>query len=377
MLIGVPRQTAPHERRVAITPDTIGRLAGEGLGVVVETGAGEEAGFADDAYREAGAEIAPDPAGAWGADIVASVRSPDDGQLPWLRQGAALLALLEPLDQPERMVRLAATRASGFAFETVPRTTRAQTMDVLSSQATAAGYQAVLIAATSLRKFFPMLTTAAGTIPPSKVLVLGAGVAGLQAIATARRLGAQVSAFDVRAAAREQVESLGARFIELGITPQTAEAEGGYARELETSAETKLLAELRQHVAGHDVVITTARVPGKEAPTLITFDMVQLMRPGSVIVDLAAAGGGNCELTVPDDVVVEHGVEIHGPTNLESMVARDASQMFSRNTAALVAHLVVKGELVVDLDDEITAGACITHGGSVVNARVRQILGAG
>jgi NAD(P) transhydrogenase subunit alpha len=295
MQIGVPNQSIGAERRVAITPDVAIRLAKQEFSVVVESGAGIAAGFPDHLFEEAGATIT-DRATAWGAETVVCLSAPTDDQMRLLRRGGLLLGLLEPLDNPQRAEALASTGVTSLAFETLPRTTRAQPMDVLSSQATAAGYQAVLIAAMVHGKFFPMLTTAAGTIRPTKALVLGAGVAGLQAIATAKRLGAIVSAYDVRAAAAEQVESLGARFVHLEMEQQDETKTGGYARELEADAQQRLLMQLGEYVARHDVIISTAAIPGRRAPRLIPRDMIENMAPGSVIVDLAAATGGNCEL---------------------------------------------------------------------------------
>ncbi|MGZ5383222.1 MAG: Re/Si-specific NAD(P)(+) transhydrogenase subunit alpha [Acidimicrobiia bacterium] len=376
MQIGVPRQSGSAERRVSITPDVATRLAKQTFSVVIESGAGADAGFPDHLYEEAGATIG-DAATAWGSEVVVCLSSPGDGQIGLLRRGGILLGLLEPLDNPERMEKLAAAGVTTLAFETLPRTTRAQPMDVLSSQATAAGYQAALVAATTHGKFFPMLTTAAGTIRPTKALVLGAGVAGLQAIATAKRLGAIVSAYDVRAAAAEQVESLGARFVHLEIEQQDETKTGGYARELEADAQQRLLMQLGEHVAHHDVVITTAAIPGRRAPILITREMVEHMAPGSVIVDLAATTGGNCELSKADEVVLHHGVTILAPTDLVSGVATHASQMYARNASAVLVHLLQEEGVVIDFEDEITAGLCITHQGRVVNERVSSMLEGG
>jgi NAD(P) transhydrogenase subunit alpha len=377
MKLGVPNQTAPRERRVAITPDVTARLVKQSLEVVVQEGAGTAAGFLDEEYTNAGASIVPEASSAWGCDVVVSVRPPDSEEVALMKRGAVLIGLVEPLDRPDVAATLATAGVTTLAFETVPRTTKAQSMDVLSSQATAAGYQAVLEAATTITKFFPMLITAAGTIAPAKVLVLGAGVAGLQAIATARRLGAMVSAYDVRAAVAEQVESLGARFVNLELEQQSDEAAGGYARELEEDAQRRLLMQLGEHVARHDVVISTAAIPGKPAPLLVTREMVEAMHPGSVIVDLAVSTGGNCELSVADEVVVHSGVKILAPTDLVSGVATHTSQMFARNTMNLLSHLMHEEGLRIDLEDEITAGACITHDGKVVNDRVRSMLEGG
>ncbi len=376
MQLGSPNQISSTERRVSITPDVATRLAKQGFTVVVEAGAGIAAGFPDHFYEEAGATIG-DAAAVWGAELVVCLSAPTDDQIGLLRRGGILLGLLEPLDQPHRAEALAAAGVTSLAFETLPRTTRAQPMDVLSSQATAAGYQAVLIAAVAHGKFFPMLTTAAGTIRPTKALVLGAGVAGLQAIATAKRLGAIVSAYDVRAAAAEQVESLGARFVHLEMEQQDETKTGGYARELEADAQARLLMQLGDYVARHDVVISTAAIPGRKAPMLVTRDMVEKMAPGSVIVDLAVATGGNCELSKADEQVIHNGVIVIAPTDLVSGVATHASQMYARNAASVLVHLLQEEGVVIDFSDEITAGLCITHEGRVVNERVKSMLEGG
>jgi NAD(P) transhydrogenase subunit alpha len=332
----------------------VGRL-GDGVEVVLEAGAGEAAGFADAAYREAGVEIG-DP---WGAEIVAKVAAPTADEVARLRSGQVLIAFLQPLTDDEGIERLMGAGVNAFALESIPRITRAQPMDALSSQATVAGYKAGLIAADRLPRFFPMLITAAGTVPPAKVLVLGAGVAGLQAIATARRLGAVVSSFDVRPAVREQVESLGATFLDLGVHGE--ETAGGYARELTIEQQAEQQAALQAQIPTFDVVITTAAIPGRPAPTLITAEAVRAMRPGSVIVDVAAETGGNCELTVPGSEVDEGGVTIVGTTNLPSTMPTHASQLLSRNVASLVGLFVRDGELVLDWDDEIVSGSCVTR----------------
>jgi NAD(P) transhydrogenase subunit alpha len=339
---------------VALVPETVGRL-GEGVEVVVEAGAGAGAGFPDESYTEAGATVG-DP---WGADVVVKVAPPGAAEAARMHEGQVLVAFLAPLTDREGVERLAAAGVHGLALESIPRITRAQPMDALSSQATVGGYKAALIAADRLPRFLPMLMTAAGTIPPAKVLVLGAGVAGLQAIATARRLGAVVSAFDVRPAVREQVESLGATFLDLGV--QGEETEGGYARELTPEQQAAQQAELQARIPGFDAIITTAAVPGRPAPKLVTADAVRGMRPGSVIVDLAAETGGNCELTSPGETVEESGVTIVGTTNLPSEMATHASQLLSRNMQAILGLLVKDGELVLDWDDEIVAGACVTR----------------
>lgn len=361
----------PSERRVGITPDVAKRLVDAGHEVLVESGAGLAAGYPDDDYEAAGAGIGD----AWMADLIVVVHPPDAEDAARLGAGSTIVGLLEPLDDPAGIAAIAATGATAIAFETLPRTTRAQAMDVLSSQATLAGYQAVLEGATRMPKLLPMMTTAAGTIRPATVLVLGAGVAGLQAIATARRLGAIVHAFDVRAAAAEQVESLGARFIALDLERQDAAQAGGYARELAENDQARLLAALTDHVAGADLVITAAAIPGRPAPLLIDESMVAAMKPGSVIVDGAASTGGNCALTRPDEEVDVDGVIILGPTDLPSRLATHASQMYARNVLELITHLADDaGNLVIDLDDEITAGVVVATGGEVRDERVRRAL---
>ena len=356
MRIGVPRETAAGERRVALVPDVVARLVQAGHTVAVEHGAGREAWFTDEAYAEAGAELVDD---AWDADAVVRVQKPTRDEAARLRRGAVLIAHLQPLTDREGIADLSARGVVGFAMESIPRITRAQSMDALSSQATVAGYKAALIAADRLPRFLPMLTTAAGTIQPAQVLVLGAGVAGLQAIATARRLGAVVSGFDVRPVVKEQVESLGARFLDLGVRGE--ETAGGYAAELTPEQQAQQQAELEKRLPDFDAVITTAAIPGRPAPKLIPASAVRAMRPGSVIVDLAAATGGNCELTKPGETVAESGVTIVGLTNLPSEMASDASRLYARNVQALLTHLAPEGELVLDWEDEITAGACVTR----------------
>ena len=355
MRVGVPKETATGEARVAVVPDVLARLAG--IDVVVERGAGTAAGFDDAAYADAGAQLADD---SWSAvELVAKVARPTEAEEQKLADGQLLIAFLQPLTDRAGIDRLAARGVTAFAMESIPRITRAQSMDALSSQATVAGYKAALLAADHLPKFFPMLTTAAGTIAPAKVLVLGAGVAGLQALATARRLGAVVSGFDVRPVVREQIESLGAQWLELGIVGE--ETEGGYARELTAEEMQRQQEALEQRIPEFDVVITTAAVPGRPAPRLIPAGAVEKMRRGSVIVDLAAETGGNCELTKPDEVVEAHGVSVIGPLNLAASMPFHASQLYARNVAALLAHLAPGGELQLDWDDEITAGTCVTR----------------
>jgi NAD(P) transhydrogenase subunit alpha len=353
--VGVPRETAPGERRVALVPESVSRLVAAGFGVRVEGGAGTAASFTDDAFREAGAEIgAP-----WDADAVVKVQRPSDAEVERLRPESVLVAFLQPLSDREGVERLARRGVVAFAMESIPRITRAQAMDALSSQATVSGYKAALVAAERLPRFFPMLMTAAGTVPPAKVIVLGAGVAGLQAIATARRLGAVVTGFDVRPVVREQIESLGASWLDLGVTGE--ETEGGYARELSEEEQRRQQAELERRLPDFDAVITTALVPGRPAPRLIPASAVRAMRPGSVIVDLAAETGGNCELTEPGSEVERDGVTIVGVTNWPSTMPFHASQLYARNVTALLRHLAPEGELRLDWDDEITAGACVTR----------------
>ena len=355
MRVGVPRETAADELRVALVPDAIARL--EGFDVAVERGAGEAAGFTDAAYAEAGAELVDD---AWrGVDAVVKVAKPSAAEVEKLESGRVLIAFLQPLSDRAGIELLAGKGVLGFAMESIPRTTRAQSMDALSSQATVAGYKAVLLAADALPRFFPMLTTAAGTIAPARALVLGAGVAGLQAIATARRLGAVVSGFDVRPAVREQVQSLGAAFLDLGVVGE--ETEGGYARELTPEEQARQQDALAERIPDFDVVITTAAIPGRPAPRLIPASAVEKMRPGSVIVDLAAETGGNCELTRPGEVIDVGGVTVIGTLNLPATMATHASQLYARNVTALLDHLAPGGELQLDWEDEITAGTCVTR----------------
>ena len=356
MRIAVPRETASGERRVALVPEVVSKLAAGGFEIAVQHGAGEAAGFPDDAYIAAGAQIVDafgDVAG------VARVAPPSAEETAQMADGQVLIGFLAPLNDVEGIARLRARGVVAFAMESVPRISRAQSMDALSSQATVSGYKAVLITADRAPKMFPLLMTAAGTIAPAKVLVLGAGVAGLQAIATARRLGAVVSSFDVRPAVKEQVESLGATFLDLGVRGE--ETEGGYAKELTPEQQAEQQRALAERIPDFDVVITTALIPGRPAPTLIPASSVAAMRAGSVIVDLAAEAGGNCELTSPGEEVVREGVTIVGLTNLPSLLAADASRLYARNVAALLQHLAPRGELALDFDDEITAGACVTR----------------
>src|SRR5438093_4632267 len=356
MRVGVPRESAAGERRVALVPEVVSRIVTGGFEVLVEQGAGEAASFPDASYEEAGARIGSDP---YEAEGVVKVQKPSAGEVERLRDGQVLIGFLQPLTDQEGIERLAGRGVVALAMESIPGITRAQPMDALSSQATVAGYKAALLAADRLPKFFPMLMTAAGTVAPAKALVLGAGVAGLQAIATARRLGAVVTGFDVRPVVREQIESLGANWLDLGIVGE--ETEGGYAQELSEEQQRQQQEELEQRLPEFDVVITTALIPGRPAPRLIPASAVAAMRPGSVIVDLAAETGGNCELTEPGEEAVREDVTIVGFTNLPSTMPFHASQLYARNVAALLHHLAPEGQLVLDFDDEITAGACVTR----------------
>ena len=366
MRIGAPRETAQGETRVALVVETVQRLVRSKHEVMVQAGAGEAAGFPDAAYRDAGAKVVADPlALAREADVFICVQKPGEAETKALRQGSVVIGMLQARTDPAAVKALAAQGVTAFSMELVPRIARAQKLDVLSSQASIAGYKAVLIGASALGKYFPMLMTAAGTVPPAKVLVLGAGVAGLQAIATARRLGAVVEAYDVRPAVKEQVESLGARFVEL---PQVAgaEAAGGYAREQTAEEQARQRELLKKHVGASDVVITTAAVPGRKAPLLVTEDMVDAMRPGSVIVDLAAETGGNVAVTKAAQVVMRNGVAVHGPVNVSASMPWHASQLYSRNVMGLLDLIIDKeGVLKLDFADEVVAAMCVAHAGEV------------
>jgi NAD(P) transhydrogenase subunit alpha len=376
MLVVAPLETLAGERRVALVPDAAKLYKKANLDLAVQAGAGFRAGHDDAAYEREKVVVDPDGAALLGkADVVLKVQPPNDAEIGALRRGATLISFLRPLDQPEIAAKLAAAGITSFAMELVPRITRAQAMDALSSQASLAGYHAVVLASTALPKVLPMMTTAAGTIPAARVLVIGAGVAGLQAIATARRLGAVVEAYDTRPAVKEQIESLGGRFVELPLDTSDAEGTGGYAKAQSEEFLAKQRELLAARVRAADAVISTAAVPGARAPLLIPADVVAGMKPGSVIVDLAAATGGNCALTKPDETVVVNGVTILGPTNLPAAVALDASRVYARNLVNLLLHLVKDGALALDLDDEITKGALLTHDGQVVNAAVRAKLG--
>jgi NAD(P) transhydrogenase subunit alpha len=364
MRVGVPKEVAANERRVALVPDAVARLVKGGFEVAIERGAGTAAACPDEAYKAAGAAIADRAAALGQADVVLQVQAPAAADVGLYREGGALVALLQPGSDAALIQQLARRRITAFSLLLLPRITRAQPMDVLSSQATVAGYKAVLLAATATGRFLPMLVTAAGTIPAARVLVLGVGVAGLQAIATARRLGAIVSAFDVRPAVKEQVQSLGAQFLEMAIE-EHAETAGGYAKELSEETHRKELTFLAAAVKDADIVITTAAIPGKRAPVLITAAAVQGMKPGSVIVDIAAETGGNCELTEPGTEIVRNGVVILGPVNLPSTLPLHASQMYARNLSAFLGHVVQDGRLRLDFEDPIIRDTCVTHAGEV------------
>jgi NAD(P) transhydrogenase subunit alpha len=364
MRIGVPKETAPGERRVALVPDSVSRLVKAGHEVLVQRGAGESAFYPDREYATAGASFGEDASAVLGdAELLLKVQKPSAEEVAVIRPGTTLISFLAPAANGELLTELAARQVTAFSMELVPRITRAQSMDALSSQATVAGYQAVLLGATRLPRLLPMLTTAAGTLAPAKTFVLGAGVAGLQAVATARRLGAIVSAFDVRPVVKEQVHSLGASFVE--AEQVSAEGKGGYAAELAEEQQQKVLEAVGRHIKDMDLVITTAQIPGRPAPRLITEEMVASMRAGSVIVDLAAETGGNCTLTRLGETVVAHDVRILGPANLASSLPLHASQMYSRNLWTLLQHLLKDGALVLDLADEITGAMVVVHEGEV------------
>ena len=363
MQIGVPKETAPRERRVALTPDSVGRLVKAGAQVIVERGAGAEAAFSDDAYTAAGATVTSSAADAFAADVVTKVQPPSPAEARALKHEAVLISFLQPASSADLLGVLAERRVTALSLERVPRITRAQSMDVLSSQSTVAGYKAVLVGASLMPKFLPMLTTAAGNIAPAKTFVLGAGVAGLQAIATARRLGAIVSAFDVRPAVKEQVQSLGATFVAAEAIAADAEDKGGYAREQTAEQQQRTADLLHGHLKQMDLVITTAQIPGRPAPRLITAAMVADMRRGAVIVDLATESGGNCELTTPGETIAANGVLIHGALDIASTVPTHASQMFGRNVLTLLQHLMKDGTISIDLNDEIAGPMCVVHEG--------------
>jgi NAD(P) transhydrogenase subunit alpha len=381
MVIGVPRETLPGEHRVALVPASIPGLVKAGAEVIVEAGAGIAAGFPDEAYAAKGATLVTRDEVFSRAALLLQVRTPGangvhaEADIARLGPQHTLIGFADPLLSGSATAAVAARGASTFAMELIPRITRAQSMDALSSMANIAGYKAVVLAADTLPRLFPMMMTAAGTIAAARVFIIGAGVAGLQAIATAKRLGARVEAYDVRPAVKEQIESLGAKFIELPLETAAAEDKGGYATAQDESFYRRQRETMAKVVAQSDVVITTAAIPGKKSPVLVTADMVASMAPGSVIVDLAAERGGNCEVTVADETVVVSGVTVHGPTNLPATVPYHASQLYARNVTTLVTHLMKDGALHVDPADEITRETLVTHGGDVVNARVREVLG--
>jgi NAD(P) transhydrogenase subunit alpha len=380
--VGVPKETFPHEQRVAVVPDLLPQFKRGGMSVVVESGAGECAGIRDSDFRDKGAVIASARADVFKkADVILQVRglgaNPKNGRedLDLFRQGQALLSFFEPLTAGDEVRAIAKTGVNLFAIEMMPRITRAQSMDALSSMATIAGYKAVLLAAAELPKMFPMMMTAAGTVAPAHAFVIGAGVAGLQAIASAKRLGAIVKAYDVRPAVAEQVRSLGGEFVEIKLDTEAAEDKGGYAKQMSDEFLKKQREMMLKVVAESDVVITTAAVPGKKAPLLVTAEMVKGMRPGSVIVDLAAERGGNCELTEEGETIIEHGVTIMGPVNIPSSVPYHASQLYSKNLLTFLQHLVKDGELRIDMEDEITRETLMTTGGEIVHPKLREALG--
>ena len=379
MKIAVPRETAEGETRVALTPQIAGQLIGDGAEVLVQSGAGDASGNLDEAYREAGATIVPDAASLYSqADMVLRVGRPSDEEVEMLRDGAILIGTLGTLAKPELAQKLAKRGVTAISMDAIPRITRAQSMDTLSSQATVGGYKAVLIAAERLPKFFPLLTTAAGTIRPARGIVMGAGVAGLMAIGTARRLGAVVEATDVRPVVKEQVESLGGTFIEVEMTEEEkakAETAGGYATEMSDDYKRRQAALIAERVREADFIITTALIPGRPAPKLVTEEMLKSMKPGSVIVDMAAEMGGNVEGTEPGREVVKHGVTLIGITNLPATMPGSATQMYAKNIQTLIKHLMADGKVELSFDDEITRGATITHAGKVVNEATAKALG--
>ena len=376
MRIGVPKETAVGEHRVALVPEVAGKLAKAGHEVVVQAGAGEGAMLPDSAFSDAGASVVPDRASVDAADVVLTVAPPSLDEVRALRSGSVVIGFLAPLTNGEGVKALADAGVTSFAMEAVPRISRAQSMDALSSQSNVAGYRAALIGCQELGRFYPMLMTAAGTIRPATVLVLGAGVAGLQAIATARRLGAVVQAFDVRAVVKEQVESLGATFLEFDLGGDL-EGEGGYAKELTEEQRARQQELLTEAIGKVDVVITTALVPGRPAPKLVTAKAVEGMKPGSVVVDLAGEAGGNCELTKPGETVVEHGVKIVSPMNLPSTMAEHASQLYAKNIESLLGLMTdEEGALALDFEDEIIAGACVTRDGQIVHEGAKAAAGA-
>lgn len=380
LIIGVPKESYPGERRVALVPATVAALKKAGFVVLVESCAGESAGFPDQQYTDKGATVVATRAEVFAANIVLQIRAaggnPVSGREDFalMRDGQVVIATCDPLSEPKSIAEISERNVTSFSLEMVPRITRAQSMDVLSSMATVAGYRAVLLAADALPRMFPMMMTAAGTLAPARALIIGAGVAGLQAIATARRLGAIVSSYDVRPAVKEQVESLGAKFVELDLKTETSESSGGYAKAMDEDFYRRQRELMGKVVAESDFVITTAAIPGKKAPELVTAEMVRGMAPGSVVVDLAAERGGNCGLTKPGETVVDHGVTILGPLNLPSDIPYHASEMFSKNISTFLLHLVQNGRITINLDDEIIKDTLLTRDGQVVNNRIRELL---
>lgn len=384
MRIAVPKETFPGERRVALIPDSVAALKKAGHEVAVQSGAGESAGFPDAAYQQKGAATVAERREIFqSADLVLQVRglgaNPQAGRadLELMKPDQAIIAMFDPLGRPSDVKDLSDRKVMAFALELMPRITRAQSMDVLSSQATVAGYKAVLLAASQAPRMFPMFMTAAGTIAPARVFIIGAGVAGLQAIATAKRLGGVVHAYDVRPAVKEQIESLGGKFVEMELEAGDAEDKGGYAREMGEEFIRKQRELMKRVVAENHIVITTAAIPGKKSPVLVTADMVAGMMPGSIIVDLAAERGGNCELTRADEIVVEHGVTILGPTDLPSTVPFHASQMYAKNVITFIQELTKDGAMALNMENEVHRDTLLTRNGAVVNARVKDLLGAG
>ncbi len=382
MKLGVPREIIANESRVSLVPDTVGQLVKKGNTVLVQSGAGLNASYLDEAYAKAGAQIVPDAQTLFGSsELVCKVQRPVMNEalgvheIAMLRPGSALVTFFQPLVNHDIVRMLVDARVTGFSMDAIPRTTRAQSMDALSSMSTVAGYKSVMLASVALGRFFPLLMTAAGSVPPARVFVLGAGVAGLMAIATARRLGAVVEAFDVRPVVKEQVESLGAKFVEMPVEENT-ETAGGYAKELSEETHRREMELLHKHVRDSDVVITTALIPGRPAPVLVTEEMVVDMKPGSVIIDLAAENGGNCTLTEPGGDVIKHNVRIIGPLNLPATMPIHASQLYSKNVSNLLGLLIKNGEFNLDLNDDIIAGTCIAHDGQILSAPVKAAIEA-
>lgn len=375
MRIAVPQEKQPGEARVALAPESVKKLVGSGVEVCVESGAGLKAGFLDSDYTAVGAKLMDHAALLQGADILTCINRPEPADFDRLKAGTVIIGFLKPLDEPAKLEPVVSRKLTAFSMELIPRITRAQSMDALSSMATVAGYKAIILAAEQVPKLFPLLMTAAGTIPPAKVLVLGAGVAGLMAIATARRLGAVVEAYDVRAAAGEQVKSLGAKFLEVDLGGIQTEDAGGYAKELSEEALQRGRDMVAKHAATSDVVVTTAQVPGRRAPLMLSEQAISAMRPGAVVVDLAASTGGNCALTKPGENVVYNGVTIMGPLNMPSTVPLHSSQLYSRNLTSFLALIIDKGALKIDMTDEILKGSCIAFEGGSVHAKVAAALG--